>query len=62
LYRLAKLTESQIREIRKLEERWENIVVLAYEKPREPARLSSKQLEKIRTLEKELKVALVAYK
>jgi len=62
LYRLAKLTESQIREIRKLEERWENIVVLAYEKPLEPAKLSPKQLEKIRTLEKELRVALVAYK
>lgn len=60
--KFAELTESQIEEIRKLEELWKNIIIVAYEKPLEPARLSFKQFEKIQSLEKESGVVLVAYK
>jgi hypothetical protein len=60
--RLAKLTQAQLEEIRKFEERWNNVVLLAYEKPVEPAKLSREQLKKVQTLEKELGVTLVAYR
>jgi hypothetical protein len=54
------LTQAQLEEVRKFEERWNNIVLLAYEKPVEPAKLTSKQLKKVQALEKELGVTLVA--
>jgi hypothetical protein len=60
--RLAKLTQAQLEEIRKFEERWNNIVLLAYQKPTEPAKLSAEQLKKVQALEKELGVKLVAYR
>jgi hypothetical protein len=60
--RLAKLTQVQLEEIRKFEERWNNIVLLAYEKPAEPAKLSADQLKKVQALERELGVTLVAYR
>lgn len=60
--RLAKLTQTQLEEVRKLEDQWKNVILLAYEKPTEPAKLSPEQLQKIRTLEKELGVILVVYK
>jgi hypothetical protein len=60
--RLAKLTQAQLEEIRKFEERWNNIVLLAYEKPAEPAKLSLEHIKKVQRLEKELGVRLVAYK
>ena len=60
--RLAKLTQVQLEDIRKFEERWNNIVLLAYERPMEPARLSSEQVRKVQALEKDLGVTLVAYK
>lgn len=60
--KFAKLTESQIEEIRKFEARWKNLVLLAYEKPIEPANLSSEQVKQIQRLEKELNVTLVAYR
>jgi hypothetical protein len=55
------LTQAQLEEIRKFEKRWNNIVLLAYEKQGEPARLSPEQLKKVQGLEKELGVNLVAY-
>jgi len=60
--RFAKLTESQLDGIRKLEAKWKNIVLLAYEKQPEFAKLSAVQLRKLRKLEKELGLSLVAYK
>lgn len=60
--RLAKLTESQLSDIRKLEAKWKGVVVLAYEKAPEPANLSTEQLRRLQELEKELGVVLVAYK
>lgn len=60
--RLAKLTQAQLEEIRKLEQRWNNVVLLAYEKPAEPAKLSPQQVKKVQALEKELGVSLVAYR
>jgi len=60
--KLAKLTQDQVEEIKKLEERWKSVILLAYEKSEEPARLSPKQLEKIQSLERELGVILVAYR
>ena len=62
MYRLAKLTASQLKDIRKLEAKWKGVVVLAYEKAPEPANLSTEQLSRIMELEKELDVVLVAYK
>ena len=49
-------------EIRKFEQRWNNIVLLAYKKPAEQAKLSPEQLKKVQMLEKELGVILVAYR
>jgi len=60
--RLARLTESQLSDIRKLEAKWKGIVLLAYEKPAELARLSNEQLKKLQRLERELGVNLQAYK
>jgi hypothetical protein len=60
--RLAKLTERQLEEIRRFEERWKNVVLMVYEKPAEPAAISPEQLKKIQKLEKELDVILVAYR
>jgi hypothetical protein len=60
--RLAKLTQAQLEVIRKFEERWNNVVLLAYEKPAESAKLSPEQLKKVQMLEKELGVILVAYR
>jgi hypothetical protein len=60
--RLAKLTESQLNDIRKLEAKWKGVVILAYEKAPEPANLSKQQLRRLQELEKELGVVLVAYK
>jgi len=59
--RLAKLTQAQLEEIRRFEERWNNVILLAYEKPAEPAKLSPEQLKKVKALEKELGVILLAY-
>jgi hypothetical protein len=59
---LAKLTDVQLNEIRKFEKEWNDIVLLAYQKPAEPAQLSLEQMQKIRNLEKELGIILVAYK
>ena len=61
MIKLAKLTQTQLEEVRKVEDQWKNIILLAYEKPTEPAKLSSQQLQKIQTLEKELGIVLVAY-
>jgi hypothetical protein len=60
--KLARLTQTQLEEIRKLEERWSNVVLLAYEKPVQLAKLSREQLKKVQALEKELGVVLVAYR
>ena len=60
--RLAKLTQVQLEEIRKFEQRWNNVVLLAYEKQAELAKLSPEQVEKLQALEKELGVILVAYR
>jgi hypothetical protein len=60
--KLAKLTQVQLEEIRKFEQRWNNIVLLAYKKPAEQAKLSPEQLKKVQMLEKELGVILVAYR
>jgi hypothetical protein len=60
--KLARLTQAQLEEIRKLEERWSNVVLLAYEKPAQPTKLSPEQLKKVQALEKELGVVLVAYR
>jgi hypothetical protein len=60
--RLAKLTDCQLEEIRRLEQRWKNVVLMVYEKPAEPATISPEQLKKIQKLEKELGVILVAYR
>lgn len=60
--KLAKLTQDQLGEIKKFEERWDNLVLLAYEKPARLARLSSEQLRKVQSVEKELGVILVAYR
>lgn len=60
--RLAKLTERQLEEIRRFEERWKNVVLMVYEKPAGPAAISPEQLKKIQKLEKELDVILVAYR
>jgi hypothetical protein len=60
--RLARLTQAQLEEIRKFEERWNSIVLLAYQKPGEPAKLSPAQLKKVHALERELGVKLVAYR
>jgi hypothetical protein len=60
--KLARLTQAQLKEIRKLEERWSNIVLLAYEKPAQSTKLSPEQLKKLQALEKELGVVLVAYR
>jgi hypothetical protein len=60
--KLAKLTDDQLQEIRKFEKRWNNVMLLAYEKSAEPATLSPEQLDKIRSLEKELGVVIVAYR
>jgi hypothetical protein len=62
MYKLAKLTESQLNDISKLETEWKGVVVLAYEKAPKPANLSTEQLRRLRELEKELGVVLVAYK
>jgi hypothetical protein len=62
LSRLAKLTQAQLEEIRKFEERWSNVVLLAYEKSTQSAKLSPEQLKKVQALEKELGVILVAYR
>jgi len=62
MYRLAKLTASQLNDIRKLEAKWKGVVVLAYEKVPEPAALSEEQLRRLQALEKELGVVLIAYK
>jgi hypothetical protein len=59
--KLAKLTQAQLEEIKKLEKRWSNTVLLAYEKPAQPAKLSQEQLKKVQALGKELGVVLVAY-
>jgi hypothetical protein len=59
---LAKLTDVQLNEIRKFEKEWNDIVLLAYQKPAEPAQLSLEQMQKIRNLEKKLGIILVAYK
>ena len=47
--RLAKLTESQLSDIRKLEDKWKGVVLVAYEKPPELARLSNEQLRSFRS-------------
>lgn len=60
--KLAKLSQDQLEYIRKFEERWNNLVLLAYEKPEPPAELSVEQLRKIQSLEKELGLTLVAYR
>ncbi|MGB8779169.1 MAG: hypothetical protein WCD81_00785 [Candidatus Bathyarchaeia archaeon] len=62
MYRLAKLTATQLNDIRKLEAKWKGVVVLAYEKAPEPANLSEEQLRRLQKLEKELGVVLIAYK
>lgn len=38
--RLAELTQTQLEEVRRLENQWKNVILLAYEKPTEPAKLS----------------------
>jgi hypothetical protein len=60
--RLARLTESQLSDIRKLEAKWKGVILLAYEEPPELANLSSEQIRKLQKLEKELGVCLMAYK
>ncbi|MBS7655745.1 hypothetical protein KEJ50_04500 [Candidatus Bathyarchaeota archaeon] len=60
--RLAKLSEEELKLIQKLEAKLKRIVLIAYEKPSEIAELTNKQLEKIKDLEKQLNVKLVAYK
>jgi hypothetical protein len=62
MFRLAKLTESQLSDVRKLEAKWKGIILLAYEKPLELASLSNEQLKKLQKLEQELGVNLLAYK
>ena len=61
MIKLANLTQTQLEEVRKLEDQWKNIILLACEKPTGPAKLSPQQLQKIQTLEKELGIVLVAY-
>jgi hypothetical protein len=60
--KLAKLTQDQLEEIKKLEERWKGVILLAYEKSAEPAQLSPEQLAKIQNMERELGVILVAFR
>ena len=60
--RLAKLTESQLRDIRELEGKMKGIVLVAYEKRPQLAKLSNEQLKKLQKLEQELGVNLLAYK
>ena len=60
--RLATLTESQLDDIREFEAKWKSVVLLAFEKPPELAKLSGEQLRKLQELEKELNACLVAYK
>lgn len=61
-FQLAPLKESQISEIRKLEERL-NLCLLAVQKPIEYASLNDDQLSTLRSLERELGgIKLVAYK
>ena len=59
--RLARLTESQLNDIKEFEAKWKSVVLLAFEKPPELAKLSEEQLRKLQELEKELSVCLVAY-
>ncbi|MEM3606868.1 MAG: hypothetical protein QXE30_04420 [Candidatus Bathyarchaeia archaeon] len=60
--RLAKLSEEELKLIQELEAKLKHIVLIAYEKPSEIAELTNTQLEKIKNLENQLKVKLVAYK
>ncbi len=59
--RYAKLTEGELQKIRQLESELKDICLLAVEKPPALAQLSDEQLAKVRALEKELGVRLVAY-
>jgi division protein CdvB (Snf7/Vps24/ESCRT-III family) len=59
--KLAKLDQRQLEELKKLENRW-NVLLLAYEKPGQYAELSPEEMKKIRSLEKKLDVILVAYR
>jgi hypothetical protein len=60
--KLAKLSEEELKLIQELEAKLNHIVLIAYEKPPEIAKLTNEQLEKIKNLENQLKVKLVAYK
>ena len=57
----AKITETELQKIRRLESELERVYLLAVEKPPVPAKLSKDQLARLQALEKELNVRLVAY-
>jgi len=62
MYAPAKLTQKQLEEVKKLEDQWKDIILLAYQKPVKLAKLSPSQLERMQNLEKELAVILMAYR
>jgi hypothetical protein len=60
--KLAKLSKEELNLIQEIEAKLKHVVLIAYEKPPEIAELTIEQLEKIKNLENQLKVKLVAYK
>jgi len=62
--KLAMLNAQQVAKVRELEAQLgDDVVILAYDKPLEPAELTDEQVEKIKQAEAELeKVYLVVYK
>lgn len=62
--KIAVLTDQELARVRALEqELGEDVVIIAYDKPLEPARLTREQMDKISDLEQELQHAyLVAYR
>ena len=64
LPKTAQLSEEELAKVQALEaELGDDVVVVAYEKPWQPARLTEEQVDKLMNLEQELRKAyLVAYR
>ncbi|MEM2896866.1 MAG: hypothetical protein QXG01_04760 [Candidatus Bathyarchaeia archaeon] len=59
--KIAKLTEEELRIIQESERKLNRVTLIAYEKTPEIARLTDGQLGRVKELENELKVYLLAY-
>lgn len=62
--KIAELSEDEVGKVRALEgELGENVVIIAYDRPLQPATLSQEQVDKLMEVEQELPDAyLVAYR